>query len=63
MKAINTLSRTIAIHYKQILDYFNNKITSASAESFNAKIKAFKSNYRGVTNVNFFLFRLAKLYA
>lgn len=62
-KAFNTISRTITNHYKRILNYFNNKSTNASAESFNAKIKAFRSNYRGVTNVNFFLFRLAKLYA
>jgi transposase len=62
-KAFNTISRTIANHYKRILNYFNNKSTNAAAESFNAKIKAFRSSYRGVTNVNFFLFRLAKLYA
>ncbi|MBI1222038.1 MAG: DDE transposase, partial [Bacteroidetes bacterium] len=37
--------------------------TNASAESFNAKIKAFRAQHRGVRNVNFFLFRLAKLYA
>lgn len=62
-KAFNTISRTIINHYKRILNYFDRKSTNASAESFNAKIKAFRSNYRGVTNVNFFLFRLAKLYA
>ncbi|MBP7510823.1 MAG: transposase, partial [Bacteroidia bacterium] len=37
--------------------------TNASAESFNAKIKAFRSQYRGVRDVNFFLFRLSKLFA
>ncbi|HEY8402267.1 MAG TPA: DDE transposase, partial [Cytophagaceae bacterium] len=34
-----------------------------SAESFNAKIKAFRSVFRGVKNVSFFLYRLAKIYA
>ena len=29
----------------------------------NAKIKAFRAQHRGVTDVNFFLFRLSKLYA
>ncbi|MCH8515928.1 MAG: DDE transposase, partial [Cyclobacteriaceae bacterium] len=33
------------------------------AESFNAKIKAFRAQFRGVKNVSFFLFRLAKIYA
>ncbi|MFV8375541.1 transposase [Flavobacterium sp. GSP11] len=32
--------------------------TNASAESFNAKIKAFRSKFRGVRNLAFFLFRL-----
>ncbi|NPD44860.1 DDE transposase, partial [Lentimicrobium sp. S6] len=33
------------------------------AESFNAKIKLFRSNLRGVTDVSFFLFRLSKLFS
>lgn len=62
-KSFNTLSRTIVNHHKTILNYFDNHSTNASAESFNAKIKAFRAQYRGVGNINFFLFRIAKLYA
>ncbi len=62
-KAFNTISRTIELNYKKILNYFDNKSTNAAAESLNAKIKAFRAQHRGVTDVNFFLFRLAKLYA
>lgn len=62
-KTFNTISRTINNHYKNIINYFDNRSTNASAESFNAKIKAFRAQHRGVRNVNFFLFRLAKLYA
>ena len=62
-KAFNTISRTIMNHYKTILNYFDNRSTNASAESFNAKIKAFRSQFRGVTNTEFFLFRLTKIYA
>ncbi len=62
-KSFNTLSRTIVNHYKRILNYFDNRSTNASAESFNAKIKAFRAQYRGVRDVNFFLFRIAKLFA
>ncbi|WP_429417504.1 transposase [Roseimarinus sediminis] len=40
-----------------------NRSTNASAESFNAKIKAFRSQFRGVRNIPFFLYRLAKIYA
>jgi transposase len=63
LKAFNTISRTIINHYKTILNYFDNRSTNASAESFNAKIKAFKAKFRGVRNIEFFLFRLTKLYA
>jgi len=62
-KSFNTISRTIHAHYQNILNYFDNRSTNASAESFNAKIKGFRAQHRGVRNVNFFLFRLAKLYA
>lgn len=62
-KSFNTVSRTINLHHKKILNYFDNKSTNASAESFNAKIKAFRSQFRGVGDINFFLFRLTKLFA
>lgn len=62
-KSFNTISATMYAHYDKILNYFNNRSTNASAESFNAKIKAFRSTQRGVRDVNFFLFRLSKIYA
>lgn len=62
-KAFNTASRSVANHYRTILNYFDNRSTNASAESFNAKIKAFRSQFRGVRNVEFFLYRLTQLYA
>lgn len=62
-KTFNTISRTIELNYRRILNYFDNRSTNASAESFNAKIKGFRAQYRGVTDVNFFLFRLTKLFA
>lgn len=62
-KSFNTISRTIMNHYQTILNYFDNRSTNASAESFNAKIKAFRSQFRGVRNVEFFLFRLTNIYA
>ncbi|MFH7019075.1 transposase [Flavobacterium sp. FlaQc-47] len=61
-KSFNTISRTIMNHYQRILNYFDNRSTNASAESFNAKIKAFRSQFRGVRNVEFFLFRLTNIY-
>ncbi|NJO90878.1 MAG: transposase [Chloroflexia bacterium] len=62
-KAFNTISATIYTHYQNILNFFNNRSTNASAESFNAKLKAFRATQRGVTDMAFFLFRVAKIYA
>ena len=62
-KAFNTISRTIENHYHTILNYFDNRSTNASAESFNAKLKAFRSQFRGVRNIEFFLYRLTQIYA
>ncbi|WP_349773788.1 ISAon1 family transposase [Chitinophaga horti] len=63
LASFRTLSRTIQTHYLGILNFFNNRATNASAESFNAKIKSFRNAMRGVRDVEFFLFRLNKLYA
>ncbi|RIH62736.1 transposase, partial [Mariniphaga sediminis] len=62
-KSFNTISATFYAHYSEILNYFGNRSTNASAESFNAKIKAFRSQFRGVRDITFFLFRLTKIYA
>lgn len=61
-KSFNTISRTIQQHYETILNFFERRSTNAAAESFNAKIKAFRSQFRGVRNVSFFLYRLFKIY-
>ena len=46
-KSFNTIARTMAIHYKNILNYFDNRSTNASAEYFDAKIKVFRAQLRG----------------
>ena len=62
-KSFNTIYRTMMNHYITILNYFDNRSTNASAEAFNAKIKSFRSQLRGVANVGFFLYRLTQIYA
>lgn len=62
-KSFNTISATVYSHYPEILNFFDNRSTNASAESFNAKLKAFRATLRGVSDTRFFLFRVAKIYA
>ena len=59
----NKVLDTFSNHSTTIINYFEERLTNASAESFNATIKAFRSQLRGVANVKFFMFRLARLYA
>lgn len=62
-KSFNTIAATVYEHHDEILNFFVNRSTNASAESFNAKIKAFRASLRGVVDIKFFLFRLTNIYA
>lgn len=61
--SFNVIAATFYEHYDEILNFYNNRSSNAMAESFNAKIKLFRANLRGVADKKFFLFRIAKLYA
>lgn len=61
--SFNTIAVTIYEHNDEILNFYERRSTNAAAESFNAKIKAFRAQLRGVVDIKFFLCRLAKLYA
>lgn len=63
IKKFNIAANSIEYNRKNILNFFINRNTNANAESFNAKIKLFRANLRGVSDTTFFLFRLAKLFA
>ena len=54
---------TFENHNDTIVNYFEDRLTNASAESFNAKIKAFRTQFRGVGDIRFFMYRLATLYS
>lgn len=61
--AFQTVIDTFTNHYDTILNFFVNRQTNAGAESFNAKVKAFRSQFRGVADIPFFLYMLAMLCA
>jgi len=60
---LNRVLETFENHNRTIINYFNQRLTNASAESFNAKIKAFRTQFRGVGDIKFFMYRLAMLYS
>ena len=63
LKYFITAMESVQAHEGTILNYFPTRSTNASAESFNAKLKGFRSLLRGVTDKTFFLFRISKFYS
>lgn len=63
LKFFKSVVETMQNNYATIANYFDKRSTNASAESFNAKVKAFRSQFRGVRDIPFFIFRLEKLFA
>ena len=58
----NTVAATFYERQDEILNYFINRATNASAESLNSKIKQFRAKLHGVVDIKFFLFRLTSIY-
>ena len=46
----------------EVLNYFINRSTNAGAESLNSKMKSFRAQLRGVSNMPFFMFRLSIIF-
>ena len=61
-KAFNDIAAAMYDREDEILNYFVNRSTNASAESLNAKIKDFRAQLRGVIDKKFFIFRLIKIF-
>ena len=55
-------AESIKLREENILNYFINRSTNASAESFNAKLKGFRILVRGVVDKKFHLFRIFKIF-
>lgn len=62
-KSFNTIAATFYEHADEILNFYDNRSTNASAESINSKIKAFRAKLHGVYDTKFFIFRLCNIYA
>lgn len=61
--AFKVIANTLRDRETDIINFFDSRATNASAESFNCKIKAFRAQLRGVSDVKYFLFRLKNIYA
>ena len=53
---------TIKDREEEVLNYFVNHSTNASAESLNSKIKCLRAELKVVADLPFFLFRVVKIF-
>ena len=61
--SFKVIAATLRDRETEIVNFFDNRATNASAESFNCKIKTFRAQLRGVSDIKYFLYRLSKIYA
>lgn len=58
LREIKAVRDTVKFYEDEILNYFIDRDTNASAESLNSKIKCFRSELKGVNDVPFFVYRV-----
>ena len=57
LREIKSVKQSIQHYEDEILNYFINRDTNASAESLNSKMKAFRSCLKGIRDIPFFFYR------
>lgn len=62
LREIKAVRDTIKAYEDEILNYFIARATNASAESLNSKLKAFRSQLRGVSDIPFFFYRVSLVF-
>ena len=59
LREVKAVRDTIKHYEDEILNYFIARQTNASAESLNSKIKCFRAQVKGVSDIPFFMYRLS----
>lgn len=62
LREVKSARNAIMSREDEVLNYFLEHSTNAAAESFNSKIKGFRAQLRGVSDLPFFMFRLCTLF-
>lgn len=62
LREVKSARDTIKSREDEVLNYFLNFTTNASAESLNAKIKSFRAQLHGVSDLPFFIYRLGCIF-
>ncbi len=62
IREIKSAREAIKAREENILNYFVDRSTNASAESFNSKLKSFRAQLRGVSDLPFFMYRICTIF-
>ena len=62
IKEIKSARDCIKAKEEEVQNYFINRHTNASAESLNSKIKGFRAQVRGVSDIPFFMYLMCKVF-
>lgn len=62
LRKVKSARDTIKSRQDEVQNYFLNFSTNASAESLNAKIKSFRAQLHGVSDLPFFMYRLGGIF-
>lgn len=62
IKEVISAKDCIKSREEEVLNYFINRSTNAASESNNAKMKGFRSELRGVRDLEFYLYRCVKIF-
>ena len=59
IREVKSARNAIKFREDNVLNYFIARSTNASAESLNSKMKTFRAQLRGVSDLPFFMYRLS----
>lgn len=62
LREVKSARDAIKAKEEEVLNYFINHSTNASAESLNSKLKAFRSQLHGVSDLPFFMYRISRVF-
>lgn len=62
LREVKSARDAIKAKEENVLNYFINRSTNASAESLNSKLKGFRSLLHGVSDLQFFMYRVSRIF-
>jgi transposase len=62
LREVKSARDAIKAKEEEVLNYFINRSTNASAESLNSKLKLFRAQLHGVSDLPFFLYRVSVIF-